>query len=102
MSPRKQIRKLIGETYRLIIKIKTAFTYMYEKMLRKQIVSMIHPLLEYATLLWSPHKKEDITRIERIQRTATRLAPSLINLTYEERLDKLELISLEKGKKRET
>ena len=70
--------------------------------MRKLIVSMIRPQLEYATLVWSPHKKKDITRIERIQRTATRLAPSLINLTYEEVLDKLELISLEKREQEET
>ena len=53
---------------------------------------MIRLQLEYATLVWSRHKKKNITRIERIQRT-TRLDPSLINLTYEERLDKLGLIS---------
>ena len=47
-----------------------------------------------------PTQKENITRIERIQRTATRLAQSLINLTYEERLDKLELISLKKRRER--
>ena len=86
----------------IIIEIKTAFTYMDEEMLRKLIVSMIGPQLEYATLVWSPHKKKNITRIERIQRTATRLAPSLIYLTYKERLDKLRLISLEKGEKGET
>ena len=61
---------------------------------------MIRLQLEYATLVWSPHKKKYITRIERIQRTATRLASSLINLTYKERLDKLGLISLEKRRER--
>ena len=98
--PRKHISKVVGGTYRLITKIKTAFTYMDKEMLRKLIVSMITPQLEYATLVWSPHKKKDITRIERIQGTATRLAPSQINLTYEERLDKLRLISLEGEKGR--
>ena len=81
LSPRKHISKVVGGTYRHITKIKTAFTYMDEKMLKKLIVSMIRLQLEYVTLVWSPHKNKDITRIERIQRTATRLAPSLINLT---------------------
>ena len=100
LSPRKHISKVVGGTYRLITKIKTPFTYMDEEMLRKLIVSMIGQQLEHVTLVWSQHKKKDITTIERIQRTATRLAPSLINLTYEERLDKLGLISLEKRRER--
>ena len=100
LSPRKHISKVVGGPYRLITKTKTAFTYVDEDILRKLIVSMIRPQLEYATLVWSPHKKKDITRIERIQRTATRLAPSLIKLTYEEILDKFGLISLEKRRER--
>ena len=100
LSLRKHISKVVEGTYRLLTKIKTAFTYMDEEMLRKLIVSMIGPQLEYAALVWSQHKKNDITTIERTQITATRLAPSLINLTYEERLDKLGLISLEKRRER--
>ena len=65
--------------------------------MRKLIVSITRLQLEYVTLVWSSHKQKDVTRIERIQRTATRLAPSLINLI---RLDKLGLISLEKKERK--
>ena len=56
LSPSKHISKVVGGTYTLITKIKTAFEYMDEEML-KLIVSTIRPQLEYATLVWSPHKK---------------------------------------------
>ena len=51
LSPRKHISNVVGGTYRLITKIKTAFIYMDEEMLRKLIVSMIGPQLEYAALV---------------------------------------------------
>ena len=45
---------------------------------------MICPRLEYAAVVWSPHKK-DVTKLERIQSAATKMVPELKDLTYEER-----------------
>ena len=42
-----------------------------------------------------PHLKKYIVLIEGVQKTATRLVPELRKLTYEERLVKLELTTLE-------
>ena len=49
-------------------------------------------------MIWSPHKKKDIKKIERIQIAATKMAPRLRDLSYEERLSKLKLPTLEKRK----
>ena len=56
--------------------------------------SLVRPHLEYASNVWSPVHKEDIIRIESIQRRATKLIPELSNLPYDERLKALELPSL--------
>eukprot|EP00794_Sanderia_malayensis_P009768 gene9768-10767_t len=56
---------------------------------------IVRPHLEYATQIWRPHKVKDITSIENVQRRATKLIPSLNHLSYEERLRKLNLPSLE-------
>ena len=45
------------------------------------------------------HKK-DIKKIEGIQRAATKMAPSLRNLPYEEKLSKLKLPTFEKRRER--
>ncbi len=67
---------------------------------KKLITSMIRPRLEYAALVWSPRLKKEIRKVERIQRTATKLPETLRDHTYEERLEKLGLTTLEKRKER--
>ncbi len=64
------------------------------------IVSIIQPKLEYAAVVWSPHKKEGIRKIERIQRAATKMVPTLRDLPYEERLERLKLLTPEKRRER--
>ena len=100
LSPEKHIRKITRETYKLLINIRVAFHYMDEEMMKKLILAVIRPRLEYAAVVWSPHKVKHIRKIERIQRAATKMVPSLRDLTYEERLAKLNLPSLEERRER--
>jgi len=75
--------------------MKVAFKYIEEDMVRKIITSFIRPPLEYAAVVWNPHLKKHVKKIERVQRAATRWVPSLRNLSYEERLKRLNLPTLE-------
>ena len=61
---------------------------------------MIRPRLEYAAIVWSPHTKKNIRKLERVQRAATKLVLELKDLTYEERLRKLEIPTLESRRAR--
>ncbi len=45
--------------------------------------------------MWSPNLKKDIRKLERIQIAATKLPETLRELTYEERLERLGLETLE-------
>jgi hypothetical protein len=56
----------------------------------------VRPLLEYASPVWSPHLKCDVTLIEYVQRSFTKRIPALRNLSYVERLSYLGLPSLER------
>ena len=56
--------------------------------------TLVRPHLEYGNLAWGPFGKTDQKRLERVQRRATRLVPSLKPLAYEERLRALKLPSL--------
>jgi len=60
----------------------------------------IRPHVEYCIQAWSPHLIKDIQCLEKVQRSATRLVSSLKKLTYEERLLRLGLTTLEKRRQR--
>ena len=55
----------------------------------------VRPLLEYNTSVWSPHLLRDIDQIESVQRFFTRSLPGLSTLSYRERLNRLNLQTLE-------
>ena len=50
--------------------------------------------LEYAAPFWSPANKSSIKNIESVQQQGTKLLPGMINLTYEQWLRSLSLLSL--------
>lgn len=100
LSPEKHINRITGTAYRMVINIRMAFHYMDEVMVKKLIESIIRPQLEYAAVVWAPHKKKHIKKLERIQRAATKMTPSLTDLSYEERLERLGLATLEERRRR--
>lgn len=51
--------------------------------------------MEYAVQAWSPQNREDIDILEKVQRRATKMVPTLRDLAYEDRLTILGLTSLE-------
>ena len=56
--------------------------------------TMIRPHLEYANCIWSPYLKGDVDKMEKVQRRATKIVPTLRKLPYSARLRKLHLPSL--------
>ena len=56
--------------------------------------ALIRPILEYGNPVWCPYKMKDIDDLEDIQRYFTKRIIGLYNTSYEERLRKLKLPSL--------
>ena len=62
--------------------------------------ALVRPHLEFAVQLWSPHYHGDIEKMEKVQRKATKMIPCLRNKRYLERLEELELTTLEQRRLR--
>ena len=58
------------------------------------------PHLEYGNVIWGPHFKMDQKEVERVQRRATKMVPSLKDLPYEQRLERLNIPTLYYRRKR--
>ena len=101
LSPEQHKNQLFGSTYRTLTNINVAFHYMDKDMMKKILTNMICPRLEYASVVWSPNAKEDIRKLVRIQRVATKMVPELRELTYEDRLKEIGLPTLQDRRERE-
>ena len=60
---------------------------------------MVRPHLEYAFQVWSPFRVGDISRLEKVQKRATKIPIILKNIDYLDRLP-LHLTTLEKRRTR--
>src|SRR6218665_3081922 len=48
--------------------------------------SLVRPQMEYCIQVWSPHLKQDVEKLEKVQRRATKMIQGYKDLSYEERL----------------
>jgi len=62
--------------------------------------SLVRPKLEYCCPVWSPTKIEDIKAIESLQRTFTSKISGLQHLSYWDRLERLNMMSLQRRRER--
>lgn len=63
--------------------------------------SYVRPILEYAAPAWRLHQVKHKTKLQKVQRYATRLIPELRGMSYEEKLLELNLTKLEDRRVRE-
>ena len=75
--------------------ISRTFDYKSKNIVLPLYKSLVRPHLEYCVQFWSPANRKDVDALERIQRRATKLIPSVRNYPYKVRLKKLNLQSLE-------
>src|SRR6218665_2808252 len=62
--------------------------------------SLVSPQLEYCIQVWSPYLKQDMEKLEKVQRRATKMIQGCKYLSYEERLIRCGLTTLEKRRTR--
>ena len=97
---RRQAASAVTKANQILGAIRRTFVHMDAKMLILLYKSLVRPHLEYGNIIWGPFNKADQVLVERVQRRATRLIPSLCDLPYESRMKKLKLPSLMYRRKR--
>ena len=80
--------------------IRRTFSYINEDSFNLLYKTYVRPHLEYGQQACHPYLSKDIDMVEKVQRRATKLVQSIEHLSYEERMQKLNLYSLEDRKLR--
>ena len=63
--------------------------------------TLVRPHVEYCVSAWSPHYKKDKELLEKVQRRFTKMIKGMKGKSHEERLQKLNLWSLEERRNRQ-
>ena len=80
--------------------IKKSFAVLDETTLPLLYNSLVRPHLEYGNLIWGPFLREQVIAVEKVQRRATKTVRAIKDLSYEDRLKKLSLPSLQHRRRR--
>ena len=100
LKPKKHIARIVKRANRLLGMIWRTLSCKNKDNVLNLYKTLVRPILDYGAAIWNPHQKTDIQKIERVQRRATRMINGLKHLTYEERLKKCNLTSLENRRRR--
>ena len=94
------VSKAVSKASRMLGLVHVTFSCLDESTVPRLFTTIGRPHLEYGNIIWHPRYRRDKLEVEKIQRRATRLIPSLKGLSYEERLRALKLPSLEHRRRR--
>lgn len=92
---RKHIVNVVQKANKVIGMICRTFVNKDERIIMPLYKSMIRPVLDYCSQIWYPVLRRDIVLIEKVQHKVTKLIDSVKHLSYEQRLQKLQLFTLE-------
>ena len=88
------IRGIVNKANSRLGIIKRNFSDLTKEVFLPLYKSLIRPILEYCSCIWSPVLKSDNYEIEKVQKRATKLVKCISTLNYSERLKYLKLDSL--------
>jgi hypothetical protein len=87
LSPREHINAIVLKAQQRANIILRCFVSRDATVLLRAFIVYVRPLVEYNCVVWSPYLKQDIERIERVQRRFTKRMPGLKNYAYADRLE---------------
>ena len=95
-----QINKLAEKGRQMIAWVLSVFRTRSETIMMTLYKSLIRSRMEYCSCIWNPLKQEDIITLESVQRNFTSQISGLSELSYYQRLKKLDIPSLQRRRER--
>ena len=90
----KDCTEVVKKASKILATIRRTFLNINSANMVPLFKSLVRPYLEYGNEVWSPQTKKNINLLESVQRRATKLIPEVAHLSYKERLQKLQLLTL--------
>ena len=90
----KHINTIVNKANRILGIARKTFDHMDVNIFSSIFKGLVRPHLEYAAPVWSPHLVRQKELLENVQKRATKLVPGLSELSYPDRLRKLNLPNL--------
>ena len=95
LSPTVHVCDVVAKAHKRANLILRTFESKDISLLVRAYLVYVRPIVEYNSIVWSPYSVKDIQAIERVQRRFTKRLPALRQCSYQERLCRLQLHSLE-------
>ena len=95
-----QIQEVTSKANKKLGWLSRAFTYKDIHIMKILYCTFVRPLLEFAVPVWSPNFEKQVDILERVQRRATKLIPSIRHFSYDDRLKAIGIMSLRKRRLR--
>ena len=92
--------KVAAKANRIIGLIKRSFVHLSKNVFVLLYKALVRPHLEYGSCVWNELSKRDASKLESVQRRATKLVPEARLLSYPDRLKYLGIPSLEYRRER--
>ena len=87
---------VVSKAHRRANLILRSFASRDKYILMQAFIVYVRPLLEYATIIWSPRNVSAIMDIEKVQRRFTKRLSGLKSFSYFERIKELRCVTLER------
>ena len=100
LRPREQCIIARNRANKILGFIKRCVTNRTSEVILRLYLALVRPHLDYAAQFWSPYYRKDTESLEAVQRRMTKMIPGLRNLPYKDRLNRLNLHSLERRRAR--
>jgi hypothetical protein len=100
LSVSHQVAKAVKTANKVVGTIRRTITNKSMYNIVRLYKTLVRPHLEYCIQAWRPYLQKDIVKLENVQRRALKMITGFNALTYEERLRRTNLLTLEKRRVR--
>ena len=100
LKPKRHIAETVKKANKILGMIRRTITCKNKDIIMNFYKTLVRPILDYGSAIWSPYLKKDITTLEKVQRRATKMITGMRTLPYRERLRRCKLMTLQERRRR--